>query len=79
MYTEGKPLYKLQEQLLDVSGPLTCLWADLMRKEASLSAEDILLTVQRALVLRQCLTCNLVGVQANCTGKAEPEVESPCN
>ena len=30
-------------------------------------------------VLRQCLTCNLVGAQANCTGKAEPEVESPCN
>ena len=46
-----KPLYKVQEQLLDVSGPLTCLWADLMRKEASLSAEDVLLTVQRALVL----------------------------
>ena len=23
MYTEGKPLYKLQEQLLDVSGPRT--------------------------------------------------------
>ena len=46
-----KPLYKIQEQLLDVSGPLTSLWADLMRKEASLSAEDVLLTLQRALVL----------------------------
>ena len=46
-----KPLYKIQEQLLDVSGPLTCLWADLMRKENSLSAEDVFLTVQRALLL----------------------------
>ena len=40
-----KPLYKIQEQVLDVSGPLTCLWADLMRKEASHSAEDVLVTV----------------------------------
>ena len=46
-----KPLYKIQEQLLDVSGPLTCLWADLTNKKASFSAEDILLTVQRTLVL----------------------------
>ena len=46
-----KPLYKIQEQLLDVSGPLTYLWADLMKKEVSLSTEDVLLTVQRALVL----------------------------
>ena len=52
MHTGGqRNLYKIQEQLLDVSGPLICLWADLMRKEASLSAEDVLLTVQRALVL----------------------------
>ena len=44
-----KPLYKIQGQLLDVSGPLTCLWADLKRKENSLSVEDVLLTVQCAL------------------------------
>ena len=46
-----KSLYKLQEQLLDVAGPLTCLWADLLNKEATVSPEDILLLLQRALVL----------------------------
>ena len=46
-----KSLFKLQEQLLDVAGPLTCLWADLLNKEATVTAEDTLLLVQRALVL----------------------------
>ena len=42
-----KSLYKIQEQLLDATGPLTCLWSDLLNKEA----KDILLLIQRALVL----------------------------
>lgn len=46
-----KSLYKIQEQLLDVAGPLTCLWADLLKKEANVSSKDILLLLQRALVL----------------------------
>ena len=46
-----KTLYKLQEQLLDVTGPLTCFWADLLNKEASISQESILLLIQRSLVL----------------------------
>ena len=46
-----KSLYKIQDQLLDVAGPLTCLWADLLNKEARVSTEDILLLLQRALVL----------------------------
>ena len=46
-----KLLYKLQEQMLDVAGPLTCLWADLLNNEAHISAEDTPLLVQRALVL----------------------------
>ena len=46
-----KSLYKIQEQLLDVAGPLTCLWADLLNKEANTSSEEILLLFQRALVL----------------------------
>lgn len=25
-----KSLYKIQENLLDIAGPLTCLWADLI-------------------------------------------------
>ena len=43
-----KTLYKL---LLDVAGPLTCLWGDLRNKDAKVSVEGILLLVQRALVL----------------------------
>ena len=40
------PGCKLQEQMLDVAGPLTCLWVDLLNKEALVSAEDMLLLVQ---------------------------------
>ena len=46
-----KTLFKVQEQVLEVAGPLTCLWADLLNKKAKVSTEDILLLVQRALVL----------------------------
>ena len=46
-----KSLYKVQEKILDVDRPLTCLWADLLNKQASVSAEDTLLLTQRALVL----------------------------
>ena len=46
-----KSLYKLQDTLLDVAGPLTCLWADLLNEETSPSREDVLLLTQRALVL----------------------------
>ena len=35
-------MYKLQEQMFDVAGPLTCLWVDLLNKEAHVSAEDTL-------------------------------------
>ena len=46
-----KSLYKIQDQLMDVAGPLTCLWADLLNKDAEMSPEDVLLLIQRALVL----------------------------
>ncbi len=46
-----KSLYRIQDQLLDIAGPLTCLWADLLNKDASVSREDTLMLVQRALVL----------------------------
>ena len=46
-----KTLFKVQEQVLDVTGPLTCLWADLLNKKAKVSSEDVLLLIQRALVL----------------------------
>ena len=50
-YGTEKSLFKIQEQLLDVAGPLTCLWADLLNKDAGITPEDTLLLVQRALVL----------------------------
>lgn len=46
-----KSLFRIQDQLLDVAGPLTCLWADLLNKDAGVTPEDMLLLVQRALVL----------------------------
>ena len=46
-----KDLYSTQKQLLDVTGPLTCLWADLLNREANVHPEDIVLLIQRALVL----------------------------
>ena len=46
-----KSLYKLQGQVMDVAGPLSCLWADLLNPKASVSTENTLLLIQRALVL----------------------------
>ena len=40
-----KSLYKIQDQLMDVAGPLTCLWTDLLNREAEMSSEDVLLLV----------------------------------
>lgn len=37
--------------MLDAIGPLTCLWADLLNKEARVTTEDMLLLLQRALIL----------------------------
>lgn len=41
-------LYKIQEHLLDVAGPFTCLWLFLFNKEANVSSGDILLLIQRS-------------------------------
>lgn len=43
-------MFKVQEQVLEVTGTLTCPWADLLNKNAQVSSEDILLLIQRALV-----------------------------
>ena len=50
-YGQEKSLYKIQEAVLDVSGPLTCLWGDLLNEEAKYSKQDILMLIQRSLVL----------------------------
>ena len=46
-----RTLFKLQEQLLEVAGPLTCLWADILNPEVDLKAGEVLHQLQRALVL----------------------------
>ena len=50
-YGSAKSLYKLQEQVLDVAGPFTCLWLDLLNKEAEVSNEDVILLHQCTLLL----------------------------
>ena len=44
-------LYKLQDQLLDMAGPLTCLWADMMNKNAEVKSQEVILLIQRVLIL----------------------------
>ena len=46
-----KSLYKLQEQILDMAGPLTCLWADLLNQYVTVKPEDVILLLQKVLVL----------------------------
>ena len=43
-------LYNLQEELLEVTGPLTCLWSDLLNPTAN-PTKEIILQIQRALCL----------------------------
>ena len=50
-FGQEKSLFKLQEAVLDVAGPLTCLWGDLLNEQARVSTEDILMLIQRSLVL----------------------------
>ena len=46
-----KVLYEIQQQLLEVTGPLTCLWSDLIGPGNKPSNEQIAQLLQRALVL----------------------------
>ena len=50
-FGQEKVLFKLQYLLLDVSGPLMCLWSDLTNPDAEVASEQILLLIQHALVL----------------------------
>ena len=46
-FGQEKVLYKLQEQLLEVTGPFTYLWADLLNPEAEeVSAEQVILLLR---------------------------------
>ena len=46
-----KSLFKIQERILEMTGPLTCLWSDTLNQKATVKQEDILLLLQRVLVL----------------------------
>ena len=46
-----RSLYRLQHQLLDMVGPLTCLWADMTSKDVEVKPQEIILLIQRVLVL----------------------------
>ena len=65
-----KALYKLHEQVLDVAGPLTCLWAGkgLRGGHHPAGAEGIGAS-------QQCLTFYLTGVQEDCMDKNKPKAE----
>ena len=65
-FATEKALYHTQKQLLDVTGPLTCLWADLLNKEAKVAPEDVLLLIQRAQFTRQNLRRPASGRLSSC-------------
>ena len=46
-----RSLFKIQEQMLKVTGPLTCLWSDLQYAKDKPTCEKMVRLVQRALVL----------------------------
>ena len=50
-YGVEKHLYNLQKQILDMSGPLTCLWADLLNRDAMVNPKDVILLLQSTLTL----------------------------
>lgn len=50
-FGQEKSLYRIQEAVLDVSAPLACLWGDLLNEEAKYSKQDLLMLIQRSLVL----------------------------
>ena len=41
-----RSLFKLQLQLLDMAGPLTCLWAELSSKETQVKPQEAILLIQ---------------------------------
>ena len=50
-YGVEKHLYNLQKQILDISGPLACLWADLLNRDATVNPKDMILLLQSTLTL----------------------------
>jgi len=42
-----KALYKVQDQILNLAGPLTCLWSDLLNQQSEFTSEQV---IQRVLI-----------------------------
>jgi len=45
-----RSLFKLQEQILEMARPLTCLWSDILSRKATVKQEDVLLLLQSVLM-----------------------------
>ena len=50
-YRVEKHLYNLQKQILDMAGPLTCLWADFLNQDATVNPKDVILLLPSTLTL----------------------------
>ena len=75
-----RTLYKIQESMLEVAAPLTCLWADLLNKEAEVTIEDTLLLVQRSLVLLGSASNQISAERRRVAwGKINPKLKSLAN
>ena len=46
-----KSLYKLQGSILNFTGPLTCLWGDLLDTKTKVRREEVILLIQRILLM----------------------------
>ena len=44
-----RPLYTIQQQILEMAGPLTCLWADMLDQNAKVDHQTVILLVQKVL------------------------------
>ena len=74
-YGAEKSLFKIQEQLLDVVWPLSCLWADLLNKDAGVTPEDELLLVQSTSAGGQCFPQHHSRTQEDCLVAHQPQAE----
>ena len=69
-FWDGEEMFKVPEQVLEVAGPLSCLWANLLNPDEEPDREQLKLVIQRALVLlgSECFTLNICGKMESCLG-----------
>ena len=61
-------MFKLQEQILEVAGPLTCLWAHLHDSNEEPDVDQLKLVIQRALhgSSGKHITLHIIGEAESC-------------